>query len=277
MRIFREFSPMSPERNQPGEMSMEEFIIYMENDLQWREQRIAQLECSTQKEMQKLEVILQAKDRSASRSRKRKIEDCKSCKEDFKNSCLDCKEQFSSKKLKINHDEIAVHKNEIEKIKEEFKTRQATRQAQIAAEAQQKEAEAQAQNGRVKEENQSDEDYPTSSNASSQTSSNEDVKEEADVKVEPEEPNAVSIGMFNQVKSEPMSPTNASPQESDSSSSSSDDDMDEEQVNQHPVYYRPVDNQAPFMLPPADRLRLERQYGTQFNDDELFQLFLDEF
>ena len=272
MRIFREFSPMSPERIQAGEMSMDEFLVYMELDLQWREERIAQLECSTQEEMKKLEVILQAKDRSASRSRKRKHEECFTCKEDFKNACLNCKERFSSKKLKLKHEEITVHKEEIEKIKNEYKNRLEARQAQIAAEAQQKEAEArQAQNGQIKEENQSsEEDYSTSSSSQSNDSdSNDDVKEEADVKVEPEEQNGGFIGTIGmQVKSEPMSP--ASSEESESSMSSSDEDMDEEPANEEPANGQQADDQPAFILPQAERFVLEGRYGRGFTDGELF-------
>ena len=60
----------------------------------------------------------------------------------------------------MQYDEIAVHKSEMAKIKEEFKTRQAHRLSEIAAEAQQKENEAnqQARNAQIKEENQSGEE-----------------------------------------------------------------------------------------------------------------------
>ena len=281
MRIFQTFSPMSPEPVQEGQIPMDEFVVYMELDLQWREERIAQLESSTHNEMEKFNLILLAKDRQQTRSRKRKNEECTSCAENFKNSCLNCKEKFSAKKMKINQDEITVHKEEIEKIKNEYKTRLEARQAQIAAEARQKETEAnqQAQNGQIKEENQTDYSSSSSSSSSQTSSSNEDVKEEPDVKVEPEEQNLGFIGM--QVKSEPMSPTdqqsNASSEGSDSSLSSSDEDMGEEPANEEPANGQQADDQPAFILPQAERFVLEGRYGREFNDGELFRLFLDEF
>lgn len=237
MKIFGQFSPMSPERVEEGETFSDQMEIF-QMDLDWRQDRIEDLEAEIQSEMQNFAEILEAKERQASR-RKRKREDCSGCKESFSNACLDCKEHFSSKRMKVHHEKISGLKEEIEDIKQNMKTRQEARQAEINQEARQKEAEAKAEPQQdIKEENQSD--YPTSSEDSSsedssEASSDADIKSEPDIKIEPEEENRQAIGMFNQIKSEPMymnSQPNVSPGSS-SPLSSSDEDMDTSPSENH--------------------------------------------
>ena len=235
--IFMNYSPMSP-RQSENENSIDAQIETLEMDIQWREDQITNLNAEMEDETANLALILDAKERQAIRSRKRKRDECSGCPEVFKNSCLNCKEKFSSKKIKIHHHKIGELKEQIEEIRKNLKTRQDAREAEIAEEARQKRQEAK-QEADVKQEIESD--YPTSSSEDSSEASSDaggEVKEEPDIKIEPKEENEGFIGMNNQIKSEPVymnEPPNTSPSSMESPLSTSDDDMDTTQAQNRNV------------------------------------------
>ena len=125
-----------------------------------------------------------------------------------------------------------------QEMKKNLKTRQDAREAEIAEEARQKRQEAK-QEADVKQEIESD--YPTSSSEDSSEASSDaggEVKDEPDIKIEPQEENEGFIGMNNQIKSEPIymnEAPNTSPSSMESPFSSSDDDMDTTQAQNRNV------------------------------------------
>ena len=226
--IFRTYSPMSPA---PMDHEME----VLENQLQFKMTIIEDLENQEQTEMKKFSEIINSKDR-LSRSRKRQRTECTGCPSTFKNACLECKQALASKKLKQLYDNKGTLIKQIADLKAQHasheEVRAIRRPAEILEEARRKELEAAQMDAEVKMEPM-DEDYTAES---SNRATNEGNEMQADVKTEPSDPIA-SIGMINQVKSEPVdeSPLVASNifmnEEPNVAESSSDDDMNIVNVN----------------------------------------------
>ena len=227
--IFRNYSPMSP-------LPVDEVMENLDNQVQSKLRIIDDLVKEEEKEMATFATIMEVKDRSG-RTRKRKRVNCNGCNPSFKNSCLDCKQNFASKKLKTIHDKNISLKKELAHLEEKRKLHQEAREmrrpAEIWEEARRKELEAaQLEADELKQEPM-DEDYMVES---SNRATNEGNEMQADVKTEPSDPIA-SIGMINQVKSEPadQSPLvdndvymNIQPNVAESSS---DDDMNIVNIN----------------------------------------------
>ena len=193
--IFRNYSPMSP-------LPVDEVMENLDNQVQSKLRIIDDLVKEEEKEMATFATIMEVKDRSG-RTRKRKRVNCNGCNPSFKNSCLDCKQNFASKKLKTIHDKNISLKKELAHLEEKRKLHQEAREmrrpAEIWEEARRKELEfAQLEADELKQEPM-DEDYMAES---SNHATNEGNEMQADVKTEPSDPIA-SIGMINQVKSEP--------------------------------------------------------------------------
>ena len=193
--IFRNYSPMSP---LPVDEVMENLDMQVESKLRIIDDLVKEEE----KEMATFATIMEVKERSG-RTRKRKRVNCNGCNPSFKNSCLDCKQNFASKKLKTIHDKNTSLKKELADLEEKRKLHQEAREmrrpAEIWEEARRKEIEfAQLEADELKQEPM-DEDYMAES---SNRATNEGNEMQADVKTEPSDPIA-SVGMINQVKSEP--------------------------------------------------------------------------
>ena len=200
--IFQNFSPMSP---LPVDEVMENLDAEMESKLSI----IDDLVKKEENEMATLAKIMYTQDRSGSR-RKRKRTPCKGCRPSFKNACLDCKQNFASKKLKNIHNQKTNTEKELSDIKEKRKLHQEAREmrrpAEIWEEARRKELEAaQLEADELKKEPM-DEDYTTESATNTESRSTnageEEMKEESSVKTESPD-SYESIGLPNQVKSEP--------------------------------------------------------------------------
>ena len=200
--IFRNYSPMSP-------LPVDEVMENLDNQVQSKLRIIDDLVKEEEKEMATFATIMEVKDRSG-RTRKRKRVNCNGCNPSFKNSCLDCKQNFASKKLKTIHDKNISLKKELAHLEEKRKLHQEAREmrrpAEIWEEARRKELEAaQLEADELKQEPM-DQDYTTESatniESGSTNAGEEEMKEESSVKTESPD-SYESIGLPNQVKSEP--------------------------------------------------------------------------
>ena len=241
--IFQMFSPMSPN-------PMDHEIEQLEIQLEYKVKIIEDLEKQEEAEMEKYSKIMDAKDRQ-SRSRKRQRSECSGCPAKLKNSCLECKQESTSKKLKNIHDHQNKIKQEIADIKTKKNSRQEVRElrrpAEIYEEARRKEIEAAQQEADDLKTEPMDEDFPTES-ATGATNAGEELNNQSDVKTEPSESH-FSIGMPNQVKTEPAEDSplvnNDVFMNADSSLSPSDEDMDSEPANEATNNDAPQVNEAP--------------------------------
>ena len=217
MSIFQNFSPASPS---PTE---NEGLSSLELELENRRTRISILNQRYEKALVEMEVadrnLQLAENKKRSFRNKRKREECKGCKRKWCNTCVF---NNAAKRVRVIGLDIEFNESEIIVITREIEEERDQRRAQSNA--------FQSVPPCPEPPFSDDDDEDDSINDNSDEV--EPVKEEPDVKVEPEDDYVPNIGMVNAVKSEPMDRSNEDQnQTTEDESSEEESSMQEESQN----------------------------------------------
>ena len=215
MSIFQNFSPASPS---PTE---NEGLSSLELELENRRTRISILNQRYEKALVEMEVadrnLQLAENKKRSFRNKRKREECKGCKRKWCNTCVF---NNAAKRVRVIGLDIEFNESEIIVITREIEEERDQRRAQSNA------FQSVPPCPEPPFSDNDDEDNSINDNSDEV----EPVKEEPDVKVEPEDDYVPNIGMVNAVKSEPMD-SDAGIESDDDSEDDNDNDSDDDAEN----------------------------------------------
>ena len=215
MNAYQDYSPASPTPSQ------NEGLSNLELELENKKARIPILNQRYQTALVELEVadrnLQLAENKKRSFRTKRQREECNGCKRKWCNTCVF---NNAAKRVRVIGLDIEFNESEIKVITQEVEVERQQRRAQSVA----------FQSVPPCPEPQFSDDDDEDDSITDNSDEVEPVKEEPDVKVEPEDDYVPNIGMVNAVKSEPMD-SDAGIESDDDSEDDNDNDSDDDAEN----------------------------------------------